>query len=166
MIHSCLLVKTVLRCTDRCVRQLDLNAIALSPLADSLKIKGTILHYFPVCSLVPRELCRPRDQTLYILPHQVAAYLPASLSSLLMWTRKDTDLIFALLTKDMCWCCWAGFCQALLTHTVVCVRSASHCAANTATSHTWRMRLTLSSCISKGPFKVPIKMGFLALAAV
>lgn len=156
MIHSCLRVKTVLRCTDRCVRQSDLNAIALCPLADSLKIKGTILHYFPVCLLIPRELCRPRDQTLYILPHQVAAYLPTSLSSLLMWTRKDTELIFALLTKDRCWCCRAGF----------CIRSASQCAANTATSHTWRVRLTLSSCIFKGPFKVPAKMGFLALAAV
>lgn len=162
IIHGRSRMKTVLRCTDRCIRQSDLNTIALSPLADSLKIKGTILQYFPVRSLIPRELCRPQDQILYILPHQIAAYLPTSLSSLLMWNRNDTEFIFAVLTIDMCWCCRAGFYQALVNRLIVCIRSASQRAANPATSHAWRMCLTLSSCIFKGPFKVPTRMGFLA----
>lgn len=99
------------------------------PLADFLKMKGTILQHSSVYSLIQRELCRSRDPIPYILPHQIAMYLPTSLSSPLMWTRNDTELIFVMLTIDMCWCCRAGFYQALLNRSVVCLKSARQRAA-------------------------------------
>lgn len=132
------------------------------PLADFLKMKGTILQHSSVYSLIQRELCRSQDPIPYILRHQIAMYLPTSLSSLLMWTRNDTELIFVMLTIDMCWCCRAGFYQALLNRSVVCLRSASQRAANPATSHAWKMCLALSGCLLKGPSKVPTRMGSLA----
>lgn len=48
--------------------------------------------------------------------------------------QNDTELIFAMLTIDVCWCCQTGLCQALLNRPIICVRSASQCAAKPATS--------------------------------